>query len=151
MIRICDELLEPLLERVEPIAADGSLTPDDQRPGTRARGVEHVEGHLDHMVVFQQERRVIEAEEQWRRVRRSRKRFERLLDGVLARCEEAGLLRGADRSLALRACSGWSTHAPVVPPGRASRHGRDHQELLRPGAQVVTAIRRAARAGSIYG
>ncbi len=112
LIRICDELLEPLLERVEPIAADESLPPDDQLRALVRAWAEHVEGHLDHMVVFQQERRVIEAEEQWRRVRRSRKRFERLLDGVLARCEEADLLRGADRSLALLALLGMVNHTP---------------------------------------
>lgn len=112
LIRICDELLEPLLAVVEPIAADASLEPADQLRALVRAWVEHVEGHLDHMVVFQQERRVIEAEEQWRRIRRSRKRFERLVDEVLARCEHAGLLGGADRSLALRALLGMVNHTP---------------------------------------
>lgn len=110
LIRICDELLEPLLERVEHVVADETQAPDEQLRALVYAWVAHVEGHLDHMVVFQQERRVIEAEEQWRRVRRSRKRFERLLDGVLARCEAAGLLGTVDRSLTLRALLGMVNH-----------------------------------------
>lgn len=112
LIRICDELLEPLLGRIEEIAADETLPPDEQLRTFVAAWVEHVEGHLAHMTVFQQERRVIEAEPQWARVRRSRKRFEELLDGVLARCEDAGLLVAADRGLALRALLGMVNHTP---------------------------------------
>jgi len=112
LIRICDELLEPLLARVEEIAADESLAPDEQLRALVGAWVQHVEGHLDHMVVFQQERRVIEAEEQWRRIRLSRKGFERLVDGVLARCEDAGLLVATDRSLVLRALLGMVNHTP---------------------------------------
>lgn len=110
LIRICDELLEPLLAQAAEIDADADLGPADQLRALVRAWMEHVEGHLDHMAVFQQERRVIEREPQWRRVRQSRKRFEKLLDGVLARCQDAGLLAVEDRSLALRALLGMVNH-----------------------------------------
>ncbi|MGI8713380.1 MAG: hypothetical protein ACR2NR_09395, partial [Solirubrobacteraceae bacterium] len=54
------------------------------------RWVEHVVAHRDHMLVFQQERHVIETGEQWRGVRASRKGFERLVAEVLARAVPVG-------------------------------------------------------------
>lgn len=110
LIRICDELLEPLLARAAEIVADADLDPAEQLRALVRTWMEHVEGHLDHMAVFQQERRVLEREPQWRRVRRSRKRFEKLVDGVLVRCQDAGLLAVEDRSLALRALLGMVNH-----------------------------------------
>lgn len=112
LIRICDELLEPLLAQAAEIAGDDALPADEQLRVLVRAWVHHVEEHLDHMVVFLQERRVIEGDPQWRRVRDSRKRFELLLDGVLARCADAGLLAVPDRSVALRALLGAVNHTP---------------------------------------
>lgn len=112
LIRICDELLEPLLAQAAEIAGDDALPADEQLRVLVRAWVDHVEEHLDHMVVFLQERRVIEGDPQWRRIRESRKRFELLLDGVLARCEADGLLAVADRSVALRALLGAVNHTP---------------------------------------
>ena len=63
------------------------------------------------MLVFGQERHVIEREPQWRRIRSSRKRFERLLDGVLERCEREAGHRFADRRLTMLALLGMVNHA----------------------------------------
>jgi TetR/AcrR family transcriptional regulator, cholesterol catabolism regulator len=45
--------------------------------------VAHVVEHRDHMLVFQQERHVIESGAEWRGVRASRKAFERLVADLL--------------------------------------------------------------------
>jgi len=125
LIRICDELLEPLLTRAGEIVSDPTLEAAAQLRELVRAWMEHVEGHLDHMAVFQQERRVLEREPQWRRVRQSRKRFEKLVDGVLARCEDAGVLATPDRSLALKALLGMVNHTA---------------QWYRPGGPLKTAV-----------
>ncbi|WP_158276722.1 TetR/AcrR family transcriptional regulator [Paraconexibacter algicola] len=112
LVRICDELLDPLLERASTLVGEFDGPPDAELRALVRAWVEHVEGHLDHMVVFLQERRVLEGDPQWKRVRDARKRFERLLDDVLARCADAGLLAVEDRSIALRALLGAVNHTP---------------------------------------
>jgi AcrR family transcriptional regulator len=125
LIRICDELLEPLLAQAGPIVADASLAPDAQLRALVVAWMAHIEGHLDHMAVFQQERRVIEREPQWRRVRESRKEFEQLLDRVLVRCQKAGMLASDDRAIALRALLGMVNHTA---------------QWYRPGGRLRTAV-----------
>src|ERR1700748_2750479 len=74
---ICDQLMEPLLEQAtELLAADGDAT--EQLRALVRLWVAHVVEHRDHMLVFQQERHLIESGERWRKVRASRKAFERL-------------------------------------------------------------------------
>ena len=79
---ICDQLMEPLLARARELLATGG---DGDR---RLRElVEAVGGarrrHRDHMLVFQQERHVIEAGDRWRSVRAARKAFERIVAAAL--------------------------------------------------------------------
>jgi len=75
---ICDQLMEPLLARARELLAD-------ERDGERRLRelvrlwVAHVVAHRDHMLVFQQERHVIESGERWRAVRAARKAFERIV------------------------------------------------------------------------
>ena len=57
------------------------------------------------MLVFQQERHLIESGERWRKVRASRKAFERLAGKALERAKPAG-----DRHLALLALLGMVNH-----------------------------------------
>ena len=95
--------MEPLHPRALD-ALDGPRRPADRLRALVACGSQHVVEHRDHMLVFQQERHVIEAGAQWRDVRTSRKRFEQLVDGVLAelRGRSAGAVRRpAGRALAL--------------------------------------------------
>jgi AcrR family transcriptional regulator len=85
---ICDQLMEPLLERAQTLAAaDGP--PREQLRALVRMWVAHVIEHRDHMLVFQQERHVIETGPAWRRVRASRKEFERLVADLLVRAQVA--------------------------------------------------------------
>jgi AcrR family transcriptional regulator len=118
---ICDELMEPLLEQASALVAE------EADPAARLRAlvrlwVAHVVEHRDHMLVFQQERHVIEQGARWRGVRASRKGFERLVDDVLARVEADGAAAFADRRLALSALLGMVNHTAqwYRPRGRLS-------------------------------
>ena len=79
---ICDQLMEPLLLDARALLACPG-TPVDRLRALVALWVAHVCAHRDHMLVFQQERHVIELGEAWRRVRASRKAFERLVGELL--------------------------------------------------------------------
>jgi AcrR family transcriptional regulator len=121
LVAICDELLEPLLDRArEIVAADD--TPSRQLRELLRAWLAHIEAHLPHMLVFAQERHVIEREPQWREVRRQRKQFEQLLDDLLARGEATGAFAFEDRSLTLLALLGMVNYAPqwLRPRGRLS-------------------------------
>jgi TetR/AcrR family transcriptional regulator, cholesterol catabolism regulator len=111
LVAICDQLMAPLLQRARELVAE-RRPPEDELRGLVRAWVEHVERHRHHMLVFQQERHVLEHESQWRAVRASRKEFEQLLDGVLRRGEEAGAFAFADRRLALLALLGMVNHTP---------------------------------------
>jgi TetR/AcrR family transcriptional regulator, cholesterol catabolism regulator len=105
LIAICDELLEPLLERGREIVAEDG-PPVEQLRELVGAWVAHVVEHRDHMLVFTQERQAIESEPRWRRVRSQRKAFEKILDEVLARGEADGSMTFADRRLSLLALLG---------------------------------------------
>jgi len=121
LFRICDELLEPLLESARAIVAREAPATEHLHELVRA-WVAHVATHRDHMAVFAQERHAIEREPQWRRVRRQRKAFERILDDVLARGEQDGTMAFADRGLTLLALLGMVNHTAtwLAPRGRLS-------------------------------
>jgi TetR/AcrR family transcriptional regulator, cholesterol catabolism regulator len=118
---ICDELLEPL------IAQAGEILEVDGSAATHLRQVlrvwlEHIEAHQDHMLVFVQERQVMEQEPQWRRVRAQRRAFEEILERILARGEEEGVFHFDDRGLALLALLGMVNYTAqwLRPRGRLS-------------------------------
>jgi AcrR family transcriptional regulator len=121
LVRICDQLMEPLLAEVREIVASELAADLQLREIVRAWMV-HVEGNRDHVLVFQQERHVLERGPQWRAVRRQRKDFETLLAGVLERGERDGRFHFADRDLALRALLGMVNHTAqwFREPGRLS-------------------------------
>jgi AcrR family transcriptional regulator len=121
LFRICDELLEPLLEQARATVAHDAPATQHLRQLVRA-WLAHVATHRDHMAVFAQVRHAIEREPQWRDVRRQRKAFEQLLDDVLARGERDGTMRFADRGLTLLALLGMVNHTAtwLKPRGRLS-------------------------------
>ena len=121
--RICLQLTEPLQPRAR-AALEGHDDPADRLRALVDVWVAHVVEHRDHMLVFQQERHVIERGAQWRGVRSSRKRFERLVDDVLARVEASGEAAFADRRLAVSALLGMVNHTAqwYRPRGRLSPH-----------------------------
>jgi AcrR family transcriptional regulator len=121
LIAICEELLEPLLERAREIVAAGA-PPVEQLRELVGAWVAHVVEHRHHMLVFTQERQAIERQQRWRRVRSQRKAFEKILDDVLARGEADGSMSFADRRLSLLALLGMVNYTPqwVRPGGRLS-------------------------------
>jgi len=119
LVSICDELLDPLLERAREIVAT-ALPPEQQLRELLRAWLGHIATHRDHMLVFAQERHVIEREPQWRRIRRQRKAFEQLLDDVLARGERDGTMTFPDRGFTLLALLGMVNYTPqwLNPRGR---------------------------------
>jgi TetR/AcrR family transcriptional regulator, cholesterol catabolism regulator len=119
LFRIHEELLEPLLDRSrEILGADAD--PETHLRALVGEWVAHVERHRDHMLVFDQERRMVEEEPRWAEVRRARKEFEDLLAGVLERGRRDGLFAIADPQLTLLALLGMVNYLPqwYDPAGR---------------------------------
>jgi AcrR family transcriptional regulator len=119
LFSICDELLDPLLAQAREILSEDAPAEQQLRDLLRA-WLAHIATHRDHMLVFAQERHVIEREPQWRRVRGRRKAFEQLLDDVLARGEREGTMVFPDRGFALLALLGMVNYTPqwLRPRGR---------------------------------
>jgi AcrR family transcriptional regulator len=107
LIAICDQLMDPLLEQADAVLAEDA-PPDEQLRAIVRLWVGHVIARRDHMLVFQQERHVIERGAQWKDVRARRKRFERMLEDLLARVLEHR--EPLDRRLALSALLGMVNH-----------------------------------------
>jgi AcrR family transcriptional regulator len=108
LIEICDQLMDPLLDRARELAVHDA--PPDQRLRELVRlWVAHVVEHRDHMLVFQQQRHAIERGEQWRSVRASRKAFEQLVDNALSDLR-GGAGTPANRRLVLSALLGMVNH-----------------------------------------
>jgi AcrR family transcriptional regulator len=113
LIEICDQLMEPLLDRARELMR-GDDPPDEQLRALVRMWVANVVQYRDHMLVFQQERHAIETGAQWRGVRESRKAFERLAQEAL---ERAGVVGSpgpgrTDGRLALMALLGMVNHTP---------------------------------------
>jgi TetR/AcrR family transcriptional regulator, cholesterol catabolism regulator len=105
LIQICHQLMDPLLEQSRALlAVDGD--PEDQLRALVRLWVAHVIAHRDHMLVFQQERHLIERGDEWRGVRASRKQFERLVADAL----EQAHTESDDSRLALAALLGMVNH-----------------------------------------
>jgi AcrR family transcriptional regulator len=121
--RICEQLMDPLLDQAREALDDQPRADAEQALRRLVRvWVAHVVEHRDHMLVFQQERHVIEASKRWAEVRESRKAFERLLDAALARAEAAGRVRYRDRRVAIAGLLGMVNHTAqwYRPTGRLS-------------------------------
>jgi AcrR family transcriptional regulator len=121
LIAICDQLMDPLLDEARAITAndDDAAT---QLQALVSLWVAHVIKRRNHMLVFQQERHVIDHGDQWRQVRADRKRFETVADAALAAIETTGAARFTDRRLALSALLGMVNHTAqwYRPRGRLS-------------------------------
>jgi AcrR family transcriptional regulator len=119
---ICDQLMDPLLDRTRELLGEAHAAPTERLRRLVRLWVTHVVEHRDHMLVFQQERHVIDHGDQWRQVRADRKRFETLVDQALADVQRAGAARFDDRRLALSALLGMVNHTAqwYRPRGRLS-------------------------------
>ncbi len=130
---ICDALMDPLLARA--LELEGRELPPAEHLDELVRAwVAHVVSHRAHMLVFQQERHVIESSGQWAGVRRQRKSFERRVEDLLARVQADGHGRYADRRLAVSALLGMVNHTAqwYRPGGRLSPEAiaRGYLDLL---------------------
>lgn len=108
LIRICDQLMDPLLGDARRLAAGDGDAAERLRAVVRL-WVAHAIEHRDHMLVFQQERHVIDHGDQWAEVRRTRKAFERVVEKLLDEARAEGAIDG-DRRLLLAALLGMVNH-----------------------------------------
>ncbi len=122
LIAICDQLMDPLLDEARAIIASKDDDPDQQLRALVHLWVAHVIERRNQMLVFQQERHVIDHGDQWRQVRDRRKEFERLVESVLERVHGDGDARLADARLSLAALLGMVNHTAqwYRPRGRLS-------------------------------
>jgi AcrR family transcriptional regulator len=119
LIAVLDELMAPLLDRTQAIvAAPGS--PEEHLRAIARLWIGHVAAHLDHMVVFNQERRTLERDAGWAHVRAGRREFERLVRDVLQRGIDDGSFVIADPDLTLLALLGMGNYTAqwYAPGGR---------------------------------
>ncbi|MGC9220254.1 MAG: TetR/AcrR family transcriptional regulator [Solirubrobacteraceae bacterium] len=118
---ICDQLMDPLLVQAQALVANPG-SPADQLRALLRLWVTHVTEHRDHMLVFQQERHIIEHSSRWSEVRNSRKQFELLVATLIAKVHDSGQLVLADERLALSALLGMVNHTAqwYQPHGRLS-------------------------------
>jgi len=122
LIAICDQLMDPLLDEARAIVTSDDDDPQRQLCALVHLWVAHVIERRNHMLVFQQERHVIDHGDQWRHVRDRRKEFERLIQSVLERVHRDGETRLADARLSLAALLGMVNHTAqwYRPRGRLS-------------------------------
>ena len=122
---ICDQLMEPLLERAQALLAE-PREPADQLRALVRLWVEHVVEHRDHMLVFQQERHVIErGAAVARRPRRAARRSSGSSRTRSPRAGDPGTRRPTGGSRSPR-CSGMVNHTAqwYRPRGRLSARAR---------------------------
>jgi TetR/AcrR family transcriptional regulator, cholesterol catabolism regulator len=108
---ILDELIEPLLERARSIVSTPAPPETHLRHVTRV-WLNHIASHRDHMIVFNQERGILERDPRWERVRNARRSFEEILEGILRRGQEDGSFTMRDPQLALLALLGAVNYTP---------------------------------------
>jgi AcrR family transcriptional regulator len=108
---VLDELIEPLLERARSIVSTPAPPEAHLREVTRV-WLNHIATHRDHMIVFNQERGILERDSGWERVLHARRSFEEILEGILRRGQEDGSFRMRDPQLALLALLGAVNYTP---------------------------------------
>lgn len=117
---IFSRLMDPLLEEAQQIESGEGSAAEKLRELLRL-WVGHVASHRDHMLVFNQERHILERDRRrWREIRSSRRSFEELLDRLLAAAAaEAGDIE-TDLSLLRFALLGMVNHTAqwIRPSGR---------------------------------
>jgi AcrR family transcriptional regulator len=119
LLAVLDDLMAPLLGRARAIVAAPG-TPEEHLRAITRLWIGHVAEHLDHMVVFNQERRTLERDAGWAHVRAARREFEQLVRDVLQRGIDDGSFVIADPSLTLLAFLGMGNYTAqwYAPGGR---------------------------------
>jgi AcrR family transcriptional regulator len=111
LFAIHEQLMEPLLVQAREIAASDEPPEVALRALVRA-WMAHVEGHRDHMIVFDRERRSVRDDPRYADALAAREEFEQILDAILRRGERDGTFAVADRSVTLLALMGMVNYAP---------------------------------------
>jgi AcrR family transcriptional regulator len=113
---ILAQLMDPLLERAREVSSSPATPAERLRELLRV-WIEHIAEHHDHMLVFSQERRVVERGGRWTQVRDSRMAFEAILGRLVA---DTGA--GGDVRLRVLALLGMVNHTAqwYRPDGRLS-------------------------------
>jgi AcrR family transcriptional regulator len=89
---ILAQLMDPLLAQAREL--ERADLPASERLRELLRiWLAHIAGHHDHMLVFNQERRVLERDERWSQVRRSREAFEDVLGRMVREAAPRGDVR----------------------------------------------------------
>jgi TetR/AcrR family transcriptional regulator, cholesterol catabolism regulator len=114
-----EELIGPLLDEAEEIVASELPAPTKLRELLRA-WVTNVAEHRDHMIVFNEARRLIESDPAWEEVRAARERFRLLLEDVLLEGRREGQLVVGDVGLLELSILGIVNYMPqwLDPDGR---------------------------------
>ncbi len=146
LIAICDELLEPLLAEARGDRRHRRFPPSEQLRDLVRAWVEHVGSHQNHMLVFTQERHVIEREPRWRRgprqpqgVREAARRRPRPRRAPPARSERRSPARPP------RPARDGQLHADLAPPDGRLSADRDRRRLLRHNPRRLVAAQRPPR------
>jgi TetR/AcrR family transcriptional regulator, cholesterol catabolism regulator len=92
LVGILAQLMDPLLERAREVEGSGGTAEERLRTLLRV-WLAHIEAHHDHMLVFSQERRVVERGGRWTQVRDSRRAFEAILSRLVAETGARGDVR----------------------------------------------------------
>jgi TetR/AcrR family transcriptional regulator, cholesterol catabolism regulator len=111
LFSILDELIDPLLERARSIISTPAPPEEHLRQVTRV-WLNHIASHRDHMIVFNQERGILERDRRWEHVQIARRSFEEILEGILQRGQEDGSFKMRDPQLALLALLGAVNYTP---------------------------------------
>ncbi len=116
-----EQLMQPLLVQAEGIVAGRDDAEEKLRRLLRV-WVAHVAAHRDHMIVFNESRRLIASDPAWEDVRAARARFQQLLEEVLVEGAGDGRFVVPDLQLVELTILGVVNHMPqwLDPGGRLS-------------------------------
>jgi TetR/AcrR family transcriptional regulator, cholesterol catabolism regulator len=92
LLGILEQLMDPLLARAQEVASSPG-PPSERLRALLHVWIEHIAEHHDHMLVFAQERRVVERGGRWTQVRDSRRAFEAILGRLVADTDPPGDVR----------------------------------------------------------
>jgi AcrR family transcriptional regulator len=121
LVGVLGQLMDPLLERARAVEASPGTASERLRTLLRV-WLAHIAAHHDHMLVFSQERRVLERGGRWRQVRESRREFEAILGRLVA---ATGSASEDDVRLRVLALLGMVNHTAnwYRPSGRLTTDG----------------------------
>lgn len=121
LIRIHERFIEPLLAEAAKVA-DASDPPEVALRKLGHVLIQDIAGYLPQVTVFLHEWRIIEHDERWRSIRKSRKKFEQLISDVLQRGVEQGVFAVEDVRLTTLAFLGMFNYSYqwYQPGGRVS-------------------------------